>query len=80
LTRRPLRVIFYWRYATRLLFRLSKKILWQQIQASCQQKRDINSHLDNTSTSEDKSVGQGWGGCREGPVRPSQLRAGAPPA
>ena len=26
------------------------------------------------------SVGQGWGGCREGPVRPSQLRAGAPPA
>ena len=29
---------------------------------------------------ENGSVGQGWGGCREGPVRPSQLRAGAPPA
>ena len=27
-----------------------------------------------------EGVGQGWGGCREGPVRPSQLRAGAPPA
>ena len=27
-----------------------------------------------------KSVGQGKGGCREGTVRPSQLRAGFPPA
>ena len=34
----------------------------------------------NSRCLENKSVGQGWGGCREGPVRPSQLRAGAPPA
>ena len=34
----------------------------------------------NSLCLENGSVGQGWGGCREGPVRPSQLRAGAPPA
>ena len=28
---------------------------------------------EKSRTSREWSVGQGWGGCREGPVRPSQL-------
>ena len=42
--------------------------------------QDESSKIKNEKLYIEKSVGQGWGGCREGPVRPSQLRAGAPPA
>ena len=45
------------------------------------QKRDFYFKIQlSRNRIDNKSVGQGWGGCREGPVRPSQLRAGAPPA
>lgn len=41
---------------------------------------DINIKKNAQRLDEPGCVGQGMGGCREGTVRPSQLRAGFPPA
>ena len=42
--------------------------------------RDIINNKYAHRLDEPGCVGQGMGGCREGTVRPSQLRAGFPPA